>query len=61
MAGVNDNVTPPDQALAAAKLLGTPTDLIVQETVPGGHVGLFMGNHTLKEHWPRIARWIAAR
>jgi hypothetical protein len=52
-------VTPPDQALAAAKHLGTPTDLIVQETVPGAHVGLFMGSHTLKEHWPRTARWIA--
>ena len=36
-------------------------DRIVQKTVPGGHIGLFMGARTLKEHWPPIARWIAAR
>ncbi len=26
-----------------------------------GHTGLFMGARTLKEHWPAIARWIAAQ
>jgi hypothetical protein len=29
---------------------------IVQKMVPGGHIGLFMGAHTLKEHWPQIAQ-----
>ncbi|MGO8740533.1 hypothetical protein [Rhodoblastus sp.] len=24
----------------------------------GGHIGLFMGARTLKEHWPPIGRWI---
>jgi poly(3-hydroxybutyrate) depolymerase len=27
--------------------------------VPGGHIGLFMGNRTLKTSWPVIARWIS--
>ena len=35
--------------------------MIVQKTVPGGHIGMFMGASTLKEHWPPIARWIAAQ
>ena len=52
---------PPEQVLNAAKLLGTPADHIQQKTIPGGHIGLFMGARTLKEHWPPIARWIAAQ
>ena len=28
-------------------------------TMPGGHIGLFMGARNLKEHWPSIAHWIA--
>ena len=47
--------------LDAGKYLGTPKDRIVQKTMPGGHIGLFMGARTLKEHWPQIARWIAAQ
>ena len=61
LAGAADDITTPEQVLDAAKYLGTPADRIVQETVPGGHIGLFMGARTLKEHWPRIARWIATR
>ncbi len=61
LAGAADDITTPEQVLGAAKYLGTSADRIVQETVPGGHIGLFMGARTLKEHWPRIARWIAAQ
>ncbi len=61
LAGAADDITTPEQVLDAAKYLGTSADRIVQETVPGGHIGLFMGARTLKEHWPRIARWIAAQ
>ena len=61
LAGADDDITTPEQVLNAAKYLGTPKDGIVQKTVPGGHIGLFMGAHTLKEHWPPIARWIAAQ
>jgi hypothetical protein len=45
--------------LDAAKYIGTPKDRIIQRTAPGGHIGLFMGNRTLKEFWPAIAQWIA--
>ena len=34
---------------------------IVEKTVPGGHIGLFMGARTLKDDWPPIARWICAQ
>jgi polyhydroxyalkanoate depolymerase len=61
LAGAGDDITTPEQALAAARYIGTPRDRIVSETAPGGHIGLFMGHRTLKEHWPRIAAWIAAQ
>ncbi len=61
LAGASDDITTPEQVLGAAKYLGTPKDHILQKTVPGGHIGLFMGARTLKEHWPPIARWIAAQ
>lgn len=61
LAGAADDITTPEQVLDAARYLGTPKDRIVQKTVPGGHIGLFMGARTLKEHWPQIARWIAAQ
>jgi polyhydroxyalkanoate depolymerase len=61
LAGAADDITTPEQVLNAANYLGTPKDRIVQKTVPGGHIGLFMGARTLSEHWPEIARWIAAQ
>ncbi len=61
LAGASDDITTPEQVLDAANYLGTPRDRIVQKTVPGGHIGLFMGATTLKEHWPPIAQWIAAQ
>ena len=61
LAGAADDITTPEQVLDAAKYIGTPKDRIVQKTVPGGHIGLFMGARTLKEHWPPIALWIAAQ
>ena len=60
LAGLDDDITTPEQVLNAAGLVGTPADQIQQNTVPGGHIGLFMGARTLSEHWPPIARWIAA-
>ena len=60
LAGANDDITTTEQVLDAAKYLGTPKSRIVKKTVPGGHIGLFMGANTLKEHWPPIAKWITA-
>jgi polyhydroxyalkanoate depolymerase len=61
LGGAADDITAPEQVLAAANYIGTTKDKIRQETVPGGHIGLFMGAHTLKEHWPQIAKWIVAQ
>ncbi|MGH8802951.1 MAG: DUF3141 domain-containing protein, partial [Casimicrobiaceae bacterium] len=61
LAGAADDITTPEQVFNATKHLGTPKERIVQKTVPGGHIGLFMGARTLKEHWPGIAEWIAKR
>jgi poly(3-hydroxyalkanoate) synthetase len=60
LAGANDDITTPEQVLDAVKYLGTAPSRIVQQTAPGGHIGLFMGARTLKDYWPSIARWIAA-
>lgn len=59
LAGADDDITTPEQVLNAEKYLGTPKENIVKKTVPGGHIGLFMGARTLTEYWPQIARWIA--
>jgi poly(3-hydroxyalkanoate) synthetase len=61
LAGAADDITTPEQVLNAAKYLGTPKDRITHKTVPGGHIGLFMGASNLKEHWPPIAQWVAAQ
>jgi poly(3-hydroxybutyrate) depolymerase len=59
LAGDADDITPKEQVFAAERLLGTPKAKIARALVPGGHIGLFMGARTLREHWPKIARWIA--
>ena len=61
LAGAADDITAPEQVLGAKNYVGTPKDRIVEKTVPGGHIGLFMGARTLKEDWPEIAGWIAAQ
>ncbi|MGP0041188.1 MAG: alpha/beta fold hydrolase [Rhodomicrobium sp.] len=59
LAGAGDDITAPEQVLGAKNYVGTPKSRIVEKTVPGGHIGLFMGARTLKEQWPEIASWIA--
>jgi poly(3-hydroxyalkanoate) synthetase len=61
LAGESDDITTPEQVLGADKYVGTPRERILKKTVPGGHIGLFMGAKTLNEHWPEIARWLAAQ
>ena len=61
LAGADDDITTPEQVLDAAKYLGTPKERIIQKTVPGGHIGLFMGARTLMDDWPAISRWIVAQ
>lgn len=59
LAGEDDDITTREQVLAARNLVGTPADDIVSKLIPGGHIGLFMGSHALRDAWPEIARWIA--
>jgi len=59
LAGEADDITTKEQVFDADKYLGTAPDLIKKQLVPGGHIGLFMGSHTLKSAWPGIAVWIA--
>jgi polyhydroxyalkanoate depolymerase len=61
LAGEADDITTPEQVLDARKYLGTHAAQITSRTVPGGHIGLFMGSRTLKDAWPEIAKWVAAR
>ncbi|WP_421723465.1 alpha/beta fold hydrolase [Bauldia sp.] len=58
LAGDRDDITPAPQVFEAEGKLGTPKDKITKKLVPGGHIGLFMGAGTLKNHWPGIAAWI---
>lgn len=58
LAGEADDITTHEQVFAARHLLGTPKERIVSKTVPGGHIGLFMGSHTLADAWPGIGEWI---
>jgi poly(3-hydroxybutyrate) depolymerase len=60
LAGADDDITTKEQVFDAKKYLGTPASRIVKALVPGGHIGLFMGARTLREHWPKIAGWIKA-
>ena len=53
-----DDITTKEQVFNAEKLVGTHTDEIVKKLVPGGHIGLFMGSHTVTDAWPEIGRWI---
>ena len=61
LAGEADDITAHEQVFAAETLMGTPRAKVCKRIVPGGHVGLFMGGHNLKEAWPEIAAWIIAQ
>lgn len=54
LAGATDHITPPDQVLAVADHVSTPKALINTDVAPGGHLGLFMSHHALREHWPAL-------
>jgi len=58
LAGESDDITPKEQVFDADKYVGTSENLIVKELATGGHIGLFMGSHSLKEVWPKICAWL---
>ncbi len=54
LAGATDHITPPDQVFAIASLASTPPDHVVRDVTAGGHLGLFMGHESLRDHWPPL-------
>jgi poly(3-hydroxyalkanoate) synthetase len=54
LAGAADHITPPAQVFALADHVSTPPADMLARTTTGGHLGLFMGNEALREHWPVV-------
>jgi poly(3-hydroxybutyrate) depolymerase len=54
LAGATDHITPPDQVFALGSIASTPEEFIDRHVSTGGHLGLFMGHESLREHWPKI-------
>jgi len=54
MAGATDHITPPAQVFALADHVSTPPKDMLARTTTGGHLGLFMGNEALRDHWPVV-------
>ncbi len=54
LAGATDHITPPDQVFAIAALASTPPELVARDITAGGHLGLFMGHESLRDHWPPL-------
>ena len=60
LAARDDEIVAPEQLLAARHLVGSKEPQIRTEIVTCTHLGLFMGATTLRQTWPKIARWLAA-
>ena len=58
LAGSADEVVAPEQLLAVERLVATQPEHLRHEIAPSNHLGLFMGQRTLEEYWPRIVRWM---
>ena len=58
LAARDDELIAPPQLFAVGHLVGTPPHNLRKITAPCRHVGLFMGERTLQEIWPKIAQWI---
>jgi len=61
LAGDRDSIATAGQVLAAATLTGVRPRDVETAIAPCGHLALFVGRDTLKNEWPRIARWLAER
>jgi poly(3-hydroxyalkanoate) synthetase len=61
LAGDRDSIAPAGQVLAAATLTGAHAREVETAIAPCDHLALFVGQDTLKNIWPRIARWLCER
>ncbi|WP_236862904.1 alpha/beta fold hydrolase [Brevibacterium daeguense] len=59
MAGQTDHITPADQVWALADYASTPASMIGRQSSTGGHLGLFMGHESLRNHWQVIFKEMA--
>ena len=59
LAARDDELVAPEQLFATEKLVGTLPKNIGKAVAPCRHLGLFMGMTILREHWTKIAQWIA--
>jgi poly(3-hydroxyalkanoate) synthetase len=60
LAGDRDSIATAGQVLATATLTSTQPRDVETAIAPCGHLALFVGRDTLKNEWPRIARWLSA-
>ena len=58
LAARDDELIVPPQLFAVERLVGTPPHNLRKLTAPCRHLGLFMGERTLQEIWPKIAQWL---
>jgi poly(3-hydroxyalkanoate) synthetase len=61
LAGLSDHITPPAQVFALADHVSTPPKHMLARSTTGGHLGLFMGNEALREHWPVVMAAVLER
>jgi poly(3-hydroxybutyrate) depolymerase len=61
LAGATDHITPPPQVFRTAGAVSTPKQDVITRLAAGGHLGLFMGHRSLREHWPPVMAEIYAR
>jgi polyhydroxyalkanoate depolymerase len=59
LAGRDDDLVAVGQILGATRHIATPKSEIKSIIEPCGHHSLFLGANTLRQAWPRIARWLA--
>lgn len=60
LAAEQDEFVAVEQLFAAGRLTGTAADAVSTISVPGNHLGLFLGGDTVRKIWPQIGRWLAA-
>jgi poly(3-hydroxybutyrate) depolymerase len=58
LAARDDELVAPEQLFAIEHLVGTPAYSLRKAIAPCRHLGLFMGERTLEEIWPKIAQWL---
>jgi poly(3-hydroxybutyrate) depolymerase len=54
----DDEIVAPDQLFATANRVGTLNEHIESARESCGHLSLFLGAGTIRNCWPRIARWL---